>query len=149
LDTTTLAVYPNVTFNIANGNNVPPAFGPATRTISAADRQRFDQMTNALLGRVDLLTQTFYSDLETFQPSGEPRVRNFKRREKGFFFQDDWKVSRKLTLNLGLRYEFYGVPFESEQFQGTLDHAANVNHVSTFSNAKILRSTESLVAIKW
>jgi hypothetical protein len=29
-----------------------------------------------------------------------------KSRETSFFVQDDWKVSPKLTLNLGLRYEF-------------------------------------------
>jgi hypothetical protein len=29
-----------------------------------------------------------------------------KSKETGFYFQDDWKVSSKLTLNLGLRYEW-------------------------------------------
>lgn len=34
-----------------------------------------------------------------------PSVAN-KSLETGFYFQDDWKVNSKLTLNLGLRYEW-------------------------------------------
>jgi Carboxypeptidase regulatory-like domain/TonB dependent receptor len=34
-----------------------------------------------------------------------PAVAN-KSKETGFYFQDDWKVNSKLTLSLGLRYEW-------------------------------------------
>jgi len=34
-----------------------------------------------------------------------PSVAN-KSKETGFYFQDDWKVNSKLTVNLGLRYEW-------------------------------------------
>ena len=32
--------------------------------------------------------------------------------EPSAFFQDDWRVSDKLTLNMGLRYDVYGKPYE-------------------------------------
>ena len=41
-----------------------------------------------------------------------PNVRNFRFNELGVFFQDDWKVRSNLTMNLGLRYEWFGRPGE-------------------------------------
>jgi hypothetical protein len=35
----------------------------------------------------------------------------------GFYFQDDWRLSRKLTVNLGVRYEFTRPPFtQNDQY---------------------------------
>ncbi|MBI3681716.1 MAG: TonB-dependent receptor [Acidobacteria bacterium] len=35
-------------------------------------------------------------------------------RYYGFYTQDDWRLSRRLTLNLGLRYEFTSPPVEND-----------------------------------
>ena len=37
------------------------------------------------------------------------------------FFQDDWRVTRNLTLNLGVRYEFSSVPQEAHNLLGNFD----------------------------
>jgi hypothetical protein len=34
-------------------------------------------------------------------------IRHFRNIEFGAYFQDDWKVSKRLTLNLGLRYDLF------------------------------------------
>jgi hypothetical protein len=44
--------------------------------------------------------------------SAQTRVKNYHQNEWSAFVKDDWKVRSDLTLNLGIRYDFYGVPYE-------------------------------------
>jgi hypothetical protein len=37
----------------------------------------------------------------------ESNVRHWRNLEMGSYFQDDWKVTKRLTLQLGLRYDLY------------------------------------------
>jgi hypothetical protein len=42
---------------------------------------------------------------------GYPAV-NMRSRRVGVYFTDDWKASSRLTINMGLRYDFLGNPYD-------------------------------------
>jgi Carboxypeptidase regulatory-like domain/TonB dependent receptor len=43
----------------------------------------------------------------------------------GGYINDDWKVTRKLTVNLGVRYDFFGLVFEHHSNQANFVPASN------------------------
>ncbi len=130
--------WPNVSFDTTNAP-VPASAGPAGLAIE--DRRTFERLYNDLLGRMGLVTQRFYSDLEKFQPAGTPRARAHRFREYGYFFQDDWRIHPRFVLNLGLRYEFSGVPIETGGYEGTVDKAALISSTARLADLAIQRSS--------
>jgi hypothetical protein len=55
----------------------------------------------------------------------EPATPSLHVNAFGVFVQDDYKVSAKLTLNLGLRWEYNGVPYEKHDRLATYDFSSN------------------------
>lgn len=47
--------------------------------------------------------------------------RGFRARDIGSYFQDDWKVTKRLTLNLGVRYDFLGPSTDVKDRLGNFD----------------------------
>jgi outer membrane receptor protein involved in Fe transport len=47
-----------------------------------------------------------------------PTPSNLGRWYRSAYFQDDWKVNSRLTLNLGLRYDYFSAPIERNDNDG-------------------------------
>jgi hypothetical protein len=48
------------------------------------------------------------------------QIRDLQQHEFNFFFKDDWKLTKNLTLNLGMRWDYYGVPYDKNGLTMTI-----------------------------
>jgi hypothetical protein len=104
-------------------------------SLAAADQVSAQNLLINLAGSVGTVNQSFFlnsSSAPAFQqwsempkakdsPDGFPpgKIRNNHQNEMSAFFKDDWKITRSVTLNLGMRWEYYGVPWEEHGLFGT------------------------------
>ena len=111
-----------------------------------------DSMASFLLGQVDtgrVSTTNFISSM---------------KKSYAFYAQDDWKVTRKLTLNIGLRYELFSPSYEKFGQQANFvwsnltlyipkgknqDKALPPNFGTAFPNVKVSRGEVSKYMFPW
>jgi Carboxypeptidase regulatory-like domain len=88
-------------FNVPVLSNVPE---------SLLNNAVLENMSSMLLGLVATQFQGQFFNAAG-QRAGDD-LRGFRQREFAAFIQDSWKALPNLTFTYGLRWEFYGVPFE-------------------------------------
>jgi hypothetical protein len=101
---------PSYQFGVVASDPATAMFNSTNFPASSASVLSDAQNLYALLtGRVSQVSKTRNIDEKTLQYADfQPRVLREAQASFGFYFADSWRVSRSLTVNYGLRWDFQG-----------------------------------------
>jgi hypothetical protein len=116
-----------VSFNVVPRINLGVAASAGTQNINTiggigSNGTNASSLIAMLAGSVASENQQFYSPGGTnpqFLP-GEVAQHTWRQREWGTYLQDDIKLEKNLTLHVGMRWDYYGVPYEADGRIGTV-----------------------------
>ncbi|MBI2149998.1 MAG: TonB-dependent receptor [Acidobacteria bacterium] len=108
---------------LGEGNTPAPINTITIPGLSATNAARARDLVYTLAGSIDFVRQGFdmtspKSGLLGYQDGVKLKRRDWRANEFSAFFKDQWRVTPNLTLNLGLAWDWYGVPYEARGLTG-------------------------------
>jgi outer membrane receptor protein involved in Fe transport len=84
-------------------------------------------------------------------PVGSPAfARSYRYRDFAIYAQDSWKITPRLTLNYGLRYEYFGVQHNGDpKLDSNLYYGSGASLFERLRNAQMLLAPNSPIGELW
>jgi outer membrane receptor protein involved in Fe transport len=140
-------ITPTYTIGIGTGN--PGLVASQLPGISSTDLANANLLLASLAGFVTSYSQTFnVKDRTSGFISGATNLRHFSLDNYAWYFQDNWKIRPRLTLTLGVRYEYYTRVDERDAL-GLLPIVQGGNPIATLLSNSTLDFAGSAVGRPW
>ena len=75
---------------------------------TASDYQNAAALLTSVAGILSSVTQTFNATSQTSGFQTAPQERNYRQNQFAVYAGDSWRINPRLTLNYGLRWDYYG-----------------------------------------
>lgn len=154
-------------YNYIQINRAFAAYGQAVEQIGKTQATGLDNFINGNLTnfQVALDPQGKYSCARNFLtgalivtpqctitlPTGNPSFsRDYRYSDWAVYAQDSWRIRPRLTLNYGVRYEFYGVQHNGNQaLDSNLYYGSGATYFEQVRNATISPALQSPIGQLW
>src|SRR4029077_12452927 len=111
-ETDSFGIYPDLQVGFSNANSATPVRSdfqrPAGTQVSITDYNDATALLASAAGILSNISQTFNV---TSQKSGyvnqAASAQNLRQNNLAFYVADNWRITRKLTLNYGVRWEYF------------------------------------------
>jgi hypothetical protein len=96
------------------GSGLTPSLRPSNINTSGTSVDDYDALFPAALGVIGSISTNFnYTHTGAATPAATGGPRAYRYFETEGYVGDAWKLSKKLTVSYGLRYQLYSVPYEA------------------------------------
>jgi outer membrane receptor protein involved in Fe transport len=129
------------------------AFLNAVETLGANNSQALDNLVNGLISSFQTAIDPqgkFPGQTITLPVSPPNFSRSNRYHEFALYFNDTWLLRRNLSLNLGLRYDYFGVQHnKDERLDSNFYYGAGATPQERIALGNVLLAPDSLVGRLW
>jgi hypothetical protein len=118
-------------------NNTAAAWqNPSTYLVTGTPSITVSGTKFSLMPSANVLADYLLGDYSGISGTAGAQVGHFHQHNFMPYIQDDWRVKPKLTLNLGMRYDYYSPPAEQNGHAGILNPVTGQFSVETYNPSR-------------